>query len=457
MSANDVIAVAPFAILVAGAFLVALLDRVLPADDRASRWLAAAIAGGAAASALIAGPGTDAFGGAIRRDASALFFVTLIALAAGAVLVLDASGPRARFGSSVAPVVLVLIGAAGGTLLAAAADLALMLVGFEMVFMSLLALVAREPSARARPASRALLVGGGTASSLFAFGVALLWWSAETSAIGALSGTSPAALVGVALLLVALATLAAMAPLHGWLITTVVALPAPSALFVATVPRIAALAALLRCAGAITSSGTIEWRASVAILAAVTLVIGSIAAISETSLRKAAAFLSVAYVGQVGVAAAAGGAGAAIAFALGAFVPLLVGLFAVLASLAAEDPSVEELRGLARRRPLLVASLGVMLFGLAGIPPTAGFFARLAIFESAVDAQLAWLMFVAALATVAMAAAAARITFVCLDPGPGVAPRSRVPALIAGICALLVLAGGIVPGPLLDLARGVRF
>src|SRR4051812_24799967 len=288
MTANNIVAVAPFAIFVAGALLVAVLDRLLPADDRVSRWLGAAIAAGAAASALAAGPGDDALGGAIRRDPGALFFVTLIALATAAVLLLDAREPRLRGARPVSPVVLTLAAAGGGILLASAANLALMLVALELVFVSLLALVARAPSVRAAAATRALLVAGGTVSSLFAFGVALLWSSAQTPAIGALSGTSPAALAGVALVLVALAALAAMAPLHGWLVSTVVALPAPSALFVATVPRIAALAALLRCAGAITSSSTIEWRASVAILAAVTLVIGSTAALTERSLRRGA-------------------------------------------------------------------------------------------------------------------------------------------------------------------------
>jgi len=450
---DAVIALLPFAVLVIGAGTCAIWDRLLPADDRASRWLGAAFAIAGAGAALIAGPGVDALNGAMRRDASAVFFVALVGIATAAALALDATVRRA---AARMPVPLVLIAALAAALLACAGDLLLMLVSLELLFMSVLSLVARAP--RARFASRVLFVAGGTASALFAAGVGVAWSASGTFSIGGLSSSaSTGTLIATGLAVAGLSAFVAFAPLHVWLGPVAAALPAPGALFVCTVPRVAALAALLRCGAAITAASPVEWRACLAVLAATSLIVGATFALGERSVRRIVVHLSIAYVGGIGVAASAGlGANAAIAVAAATLVTVLVGLFAIIVALP-EGASVDALRGIARRRPILTIALGVLLLGLAGLPPTIGFVARLAIFEVAIDAQLAWLVFVAALATVASAAAAARLAFACLDAGEGSAARGRGPVLLATASAVLVLLGGIAPGPLLELARGVRF
>jgi len=331
-------------------------------------------------------------------------------------------------------------------------------VALEIAIASQLATIARV----ARPgAARAYFVWSASASTFVGVGIVLLVSASGTTALGSLGSVDSAvARAGIALVLAGLACVAGLAPFHLWVAPAAAALSSAGALSITTVLRIAALAALLRCAAAITSSSgaAVDWRACLAVLAAATVVAGSIAALTEPSLRRLLAYLSISYVGQVAVAAAAGiGGSAAVAFAMTAFVPLMVGAFAVVGSLPADDPTVEDLRGIARRRPALVGALAVLLFGLAGAPPTIGFFARLAIFESAVDAQLAWLMFVAAGATVASATAAARVAFTCLDAGAGGTLRSRTATALALGAAALVLIGGAVPGPLLELARGIRF
>ena len=455
MSAADVAGLAPPAILLAGAAVVALFERVLPADERVKRWLAAAIATAAVVIAAMSGPGGDAFDGAIRRDAAALLFTILIAGAVVAVLLLDAADERATDAWSPA---LMLSAAAGAVLVACAGDLVLLLVALEIAIASQLATIARV----GRPgAARAYFVWGASASTFVGIGIVLLVSASGTTALGSL-GTVDAtvARAGIALVLAGLACVAALAPFHLWLAPAVSALSSAGALFITTVLRIAALAALLRCAAAITSSSdaAVDWRACLAVLAAATVAVGAIAALTESSLRRLLSYLSIAYIGQVAVAAASGiGGSAAVAFAIAVFVPLMVGSFAVVESLPADEPAVEDLRGIARRRPALGAALAMLLFGLAGAPPTVGFFARLAIFESAVDAQLAWLMFIAAGATVASATAAARVAFTCLDAGAGGTLRSRTATALALGTAALVLIGGVVPGPLLELARGIRF
>ena len=453
MTTNDALALVPFAILIAGAVTCALWDRLLPVDDRASRWLGAAFAAAAAASVLVAAPGEDAVNGALRRDASAAFFIALTATATAAALALDASLRRLTVRI---PVAVALIACAAAALLASAGNLLLMLVALELLLMSLLSLVAR--AARSRRASRVLFVVAGTASALFAAGAGIAWSASGTFSIGGLSAPgSTATLVAIGLAITGLGAFATLAPLHVWLVPVASELPAPSALFVCTVPRVAALAALLRCGAAITAAWPVEWRACVAVLAAVTLIAGALPALGERSVRKVVVHLSIAYVGGIAVAAASGlGANAAIAVAAAALVTLLVGLFAVIAALPV-GASVDALRGIARRRPVLATAFGALLLGLVGLPPTVGFVARLAIFEAAADAQLAWLVFLASLATVACAAGAARIAFACLDAGDGSVARARGPVALAAASAVFVLLGGVAPGPLLELARGIRF
>ena len=455
MSATDIAALGPAAILLFGAIVVALFERVFPADERAKRWLAAAIATAAVVSAVVPGMTSDAFDGAIRRDATAVLFIVLIAGATVAALLLDAADSRAADAWSPA---FMLSAAAGAVLVASAGDLVVLLVALEIAIASQLATLVRI----SRPGSgRAYFVWAASASASVGIGVVLLVAASGTSALGALGAVdSTVARAGIALVLAGLACVAALAPFQFWLAPAAAEVSSAVALFLTTVLRIAALAALLRCAAAITSSpgAVVDWSACLAVLAAATVAVGAIAALTEQSLRRLLAYLSIAYVGQVVVAAASGiGGSAALAFAISVFVPLMVGAFAVVASLPADDPTVDDLRGLARRRPMLAVALALVLFGLAGAPPTVGFFARLAIFESAVDAQLAWLMFIAAGATVASATAAARVTFTCLDAGAGGTLRSRMATALALGAAALVLIGGVVPGPLLQLAQGIRF
>jgi NADH-quinone oxidoreductase subunit N len=455
VSVADVAGLAPAAILLTGALVVAMFERVFPADERVKRWLAATIATAAALAAIVSGTASDAFDGAIRRDAAAVVFIVLIAGATVAALLLDAADPRSTDAWSPA---LMLGAAAGAVLVASAGDLVLLLFALEVSVAAQLATIARA----SRPgAGRAYFVWGASASVFVGIGVVLLVSASGTTALGALGAVdSTVARAGVALVLTGLACVAALAPFHLWLPSAAAGLSSATALFITTVLRIAALAALLRCAAAITSSSdaAVDWRACIAVLAAATVAVGAIAALTERSLRRLLAYLSVAYVGQIVVAAASGiGGSAAVALAIAVFVPLMVGAFAVVGSLPADDPTVDDLRGVARRRPVFAVALALLLFGLAGAPPTVGFFARLAIFESAVDAQLAWLMFVAAAATVASATTAARVAFTCLDAGAGGTLRSRTATALALGAAALVLIGGVVPGPLLELARGVRF
>jgi NADH-quinone oxidoreductase subunit N len=456
---NDILGALPFAILVLGAAIVLAFDRFFPSDERAAAWLAAAIALGAAAAAALAGTGDDALGGLLRRDGAAVLLTSVVCAGAAAAFVLQAgSAVTLATGARLAQM---LIAAAGAALLIAAADLLLVFLALEIIFMSVFALIDATPTQRARDASRSWFVLCGSASALLAAGIGLVWSGGGSFAIGALASvTAPAGQAGTALVLAGLACFAGLVPFHLWLLPALEATPVPTAALIALAPRVAAFAALMRCASAISASGgsAIDWRACMAILAAASLAVGSVGALSQTTLRRIVAYLSVAFGGQIAVAAAAGsGAGAAIGLTLLVYAIVVVGLFGVIAFAIPGDPRLADLRGLARRRPLLVVAVAILAIGMAGLPPTIAFFARLAVFEGAAGSQLAWLVILAAVTTVLTAASGFRVVFACFEAGEDRVPSGPIATGVIALAALIALAGGIAPGPWLELAQGVRF
>ena len=461
MNATDITAAAPIALLGVGAAVAMVFEHAFPADERVSGWLAAAFALAASAAALVAGTGDDAFSGVLRRDGAAVFFTALLGLSTAAAVALDAGQQRPRDLPLRGRYACSLTAAAGAVLMATTSDLLVLFLSVEVLFMSLFALVAGTRAPATRAASRSVFVLCGTASALVAAGVGLVWSDTGAFATGGLVGlTSPAGQAGTALIVIGLACFAGLAPFHWWVATACEALTAPSASLVATVPRLAALVALARCGAAITATGpgNVDWRACLAILAAASLVLGALSALTEPSLKRTVAHLSVGYSGLLAVAAAAGvGASAAVALGAASYALLIAGAFALISHLPSDAPRIDELHGLARRRPLAAAALGITFVALAGLPPTIGFLARLAIFEAAVDAQLAWLAFVATFATVVAFAASARVVFASVERGPGAVTVTRTVTLMAFAAAIAALVLGVLPAPLLELTQSVRF
>ena len=463
MSVSDLLAALPFVVLAGGACIVLLGDLVIRADGRAWIALGAVAAVGAAVSAAVVGTGDSAFSGAIRRDGASVFFATVVAATTAAALLL-AVGYVSRAALPAAEVsALMLFSASGAVLMSAAGDLVVVFVGLELLSLPLYALTGlldRAPHADESALKYFLL--GAAASAVFAYGIALVYAATGSLALGALAAaTSPVGLAGIALLVAGLAFKAALVPFHFWAPDAYVSAPTPATAFMAVVAKLGAFGALLRFGSAITapSEAAVDWRASIAVIAAVTVVVANLAALGQTSLKRLLAYSSIAHAGYIAIAAAAGVvASGAIAFYLVVYAALTVGAFGVITLLANDDPQIADLGGLAHRRPLLVIALGVILLGLTGLPPTAGFLAKVYVFEAAIGAQLAWLVILGVLASVVSAAYYLRVLFACLADGEGEpASGPTVGGGVVVLAALAVLVIGVIPGPLLDAVRSVRF
>lgn len=460
MSADDVAPALPFLVLLGGAFLVLILARWLRADGRSWMLLAAVVASGSGAGAALLGGGQEGFGGLLRRDGASAFLGLLVAACTTAAALLEASDRAhdARRGARAAA--LMLLCASGASLMASAGDLVVALAGVALlsVPLHLLATPRHEQTGSGRgPTLRRSAI----APVLFAIGSALIFADTGSTRIGTLAGAATVGQAGIALILAALAQTIALVPFHVVAPEFDTRAPAPILGFVALAGKLGGFAMLLRVAGAVTASGNAEpdWRASLAVLAALSMTVGSLVALVRSSLRQVLVFLAVAQAGSIAIGFASGGAaGPASAFALAALLTLVIGASAAIFAVGGRDPALVDLQGLARRRPLLAVALGVLMLGLAGLPPTVGFLAKVYLFEAATGAQLAWLVIVGALTMVVSAACAFRVVFACFGEGP-VRPSEgrRVSTGIAIVAATAVLLVGLAPGPLRDAVQGVRF
>ena len=445
MTDADLAAVAPAMMLGVGAAVAALLSLSVRIGVRTLAWLGATVSTGAAAMAVAIGAGGAGFGGTVARDGASIFFVSLIGIIAAASLVLVAADPR-RTGGPVDAVPLALFSACGAALLVSAADLLVLFVALALLTVPLYVLNGRRHTHRGDERAIRHFLLGAASTAVALYGIALLYSATGTTAYADLGRAThnPLYLAGLALALAGMAFHLVLAPTHRW----------------SVVANVGTIGALLRLVAA-TRSGEValDWEVSLATLAALALAIAGLAVLSERRVRRLVAYATISQLGYVAVAAA-GSAAPAAAFALAGYAVLAVGLFALLSVLPQNEPALDDLAGLARQRPLLVLALGVVVLGLIGIPPTAGFIAKLYVFEAAVRAQLLWLVVLGALAGVASAASYLRIVLACFAP-----PRldavalahARVATVVVVLAAFAVVVIGVLPGPLLEAAQAVRF
>jgi NADH-quinone oxidoreductase subunit N len=445
MTDVDVLAVAPQLLLAAAAVVAALLASPVRVDVRAVAWLGVAASIVAATAAAAIGPGGAGFGGTVARDGASVFFVGLSGVVAAGSLVLAGADPRSARRSA-DEVALGLLAASGAALVVSAADLVVLFVGLALLTVPVYALTGRPRAHRDDDAAIRHLLLGSASSAVALYGVALLY--AATGATGYVglgrATHSPLYLAGLALALAGLGSHMVLAPAHRWSVLV----------------NVATIGGLLRLVWA-TRSGEValDWEVSLALLAAVALAIAGLAALTERRVRWLIGYATISQLGYV-VAAAAGSAAPAAAFALAVYAVQAVGLFGLRAILRRDEPALEDLAGLARQRPVLVLGLGILAVGLIGIPPTAGFLAKVYVFEAAVRGQLLWLVGLGALAAVTTAAAYVRIVLACFAPPrlDAIAhPSGRVSTAVVLLAALAIVVVGLIPSPLLEAAQAVRF
>jgi NADH-quinone oxidoreductase subunit N len=462
----------PELILAGTAILVLLLDAVRPSRDQ--RFVVVLSLVGILAAAIPAGrqlrfgftEGLTVLGGMVATDDFALFFRLLI-LGSAAVAVLLSAHYLARTGEARGEYyALLLFATSGMTLLSAAADLIVVFLGLEILSLSLYVMAGFSwRRAASQEAGLKYFLLGAFSSAFFLYGIALAYGATGTTNIAgiaqALSAETRSVALGLAaagLLAVGFAFKVAAVPFHMWTPDVYQGAPTPVTAFMAAGTKVAGFAALIRVSSV--ALGPLGWEVTPALVAlsAVTMVVGSLLAIAQEDVKRLLAYSSIAHAGFVLVGVAAGNqAGiSGSMFYLVAYSAMILGAFCVVVLVSRtgeERTSLRAYRGLGRTNPALAALLALFLLSLAGLPPTAGFIAKVLVFQAAVDAGLEGLVIVAVLASVVAAFFYIRVIVLSYMEEPEeelVLQTGPAPGFTLAVTAAVTLVLGVVPGLLLE-------
>ncbi len=456
----DAIALAPYILLATGGLIVlaaGVWPRRLPDVVLLTITLTFLLAAAGAAALLWDTPRN--IEGMLVIDEVGRLFTVLFTLGTAAVAILShgyrptANEMREEYWS------LLLFATLGMTLLATSGHLITAFLGLEILAVPLYALIAWRPG---RPGA---IEGGvkyavlaGLSASFFLYGIALAYADSGTLNLAALGVAYSQHLgawftMAITLLLVAVGFKLALVPFHMWVPDIYQAAPAPVTALFATVVKAALLAFLVRL---LTLQLPLAWEAMQPLLwglAVVTMLVGNILALLQQNLKRLLAYSSIAHLGYILVAFAAGnplGRDAVIYYAV-AYVVMNLGAFGVIAALSHGERDREQLseyRGLGRQYPLLGLGMGISLLALAGLPPTAGFMAKLLAFGAAVQAGHMVLAVIAVLNTALAFFYYLRVMLVFYDKGktaPGVVTPGRAMVAVVIVAAALVITLGIFP------------
>jgi NADH-quinone oxidoreductase subunit N len=462
----------PMLILAVGGMALMLIDLVLkPQHKHYGAWLAvvAFAAAGAASWALLGQSGT-AFSGMLVVDSYAQV-LGLVAIGAGLLTVLTSINYlRDRGLARNEYYVLLLFSVSGMVMMAAAHNLIIVFIALELLSIPLYVLAgfARPDTASEEAALKYFLLGA-FASGFLLFGIAMMYGALGTTDLAQITarvssvGASPMLLFGAALILVGLGFKVAVVPFHMWTPDVYEGAPTPVTGFMSVGAKAAGFAALLRVFVYALGSIQADWVMLVSIIAAATMILGSIVAIAQTNLKRMLAYSSIASAGYILVGVAAGNQTGVYGtlFYLVAYLFTNLGAFAVLTAMArqsGEDQSYQTYRGLYQRSPGLAVLMMIFMLSLAGIPLTGGFIGKYLLFYSAVEAGLGVLAIVAVVTSVIAAFFYLRVIVDMFmrepEPGRDVQPVNYRPLNFAvGLAAVGVLVLGIVPGVVITLVQ----
>jgi NADH-quinone oxidoreductase subunit N len=269
-------------------------------------------------------------------------------------------------------------------------------------------------------------------------------------------------------MLVGLAFKVSAAPFHIWAPDVYEGAPTPVTAYMASAGKVAAFAAMLRILLVALNQRVDDWRPIVWVLAILTVFTGSIVAVVQTNVKRMLAYSSISHAGflLVGIEAAShpGNDGLTSTMAyMAIYTVLVMGSFAIVLVISGNsdsETSLDDFKGLAKRRPALALAFSTLLFAQAGVPFTAGFVAKFGVIKSAVESDSYVLAIAAMVAAVIGAFLYLRITVSMWLEEPASTETLGVPRLAAVVITLAVVFNifiGVFPDVLLNAARLVRF
>jgi NADH-quinone oxidoreductase subunit N len=476
---KDFVALVPVAILTLGAIALLLSEVFLVSGRRGHQAiLTVAFAAAAAIAAVwLPAPG-PVFGRQAVADGFSAFVTVIVCSGLGLSALVGTGWLEARNAERGEFYALALFGAAGMSLLGMASDFLVAFIAIETMSLATYALAAYLRRGK-RPAEAAFkyLVLGAVSSSLFLYGSALLYGATGSTLFADLGKGQGSALqlAGLGLVAAGVAFKVAAVPFHTWTPDVYEGAPTPVTAFMAAGVKTAAFALLAHIFLAAASGPQAQASAFggiISALAVITMIFGNLLALPQRSVKRMLAYSSIAHAGYLLVGVVSAGAAGArekalsgILFYLAVYSATAIGAFAIVGVLERrargdDEPidawDLQRFAGLGARRPGLAFAMAVFLLSLAGIPPTAGFLAKLYIFQAAVGAQLYGLAVLGVLTSVLGAYYYLRVVvYMYMRPPEGEPEALRSPsmavALVAAVAVVVLL--GLAADPVLRLAQ----
>jgi NADH-quinone oxidoreductase subunit N len=343
--------------------------------------------------------------GALRIDDLALLLTILLIAGGVCAVLLSWRSEAAREAAHGEFHALLLSSIAGMSLLASAQNTVAAFIGLELLSIPLYVLCATELRREASLESGLkYLIIGSVGSATLLYGLALLYGATGATdftaiAQGLSSGglaSDPLTLTGIALCVAGLSFKASVAPFHQWTPDVYEGAPTPITAFMAVTTKVAALGLFLRFFDVALIGAHASWGPAVAVLAAITILIGNVGALGQSSLKRMLAYSSVAQAGYMlaGIVVASRLGVQATVFYLAVYLVMNMAAFAVIVARERETglgDSVAALAGLGREHPLLAWPMTISMLGLAGIPATAGFIGKFYLIDASVAGGYTWL------------------------------------------------------------------
>lgn len=363
--------------------------------------------------------------------------------------------------------ILMLFSGLGMMMMVSAHNLLGLYMGLELQSLALYVLAAfRRDDAKSSEAGLKYFVLGAISSGMLLFGSSLVYGytgSIDFTVIGdtLAKEMSLGALIGLVFILAALAFKISAVPFHMWTPDVYEGAPGSVTAFFAMVPKVAAIALLIRLLFEGFGAAMVQWHQIVWMLSALSMAVGAFAALQQNNIKRLLAYSSIGNMGFALVGLAAGNiegvTGVLVYMAI--YMVMTAGTFGIVLTMRRDGralESISDLAGLSRNAPGMAYALAILMFSMSGIPPLAGFFGKFMVFKAAVGAGLYGLAIFGVLTSVVAAYYYLRIIKVMFfdEPVPAYdAPAPFVRRAIVGLSVAFLLAFVFYPSPLIDLSR----
>jgi NADH-quinone oxidoreductase subunit N len=355
----------------------------------------------------------------------------------------------------------------GMMFMAGAKDLFMIFLGLELMSISFYALAGlNRKSLKANEASLKYFLLGAFATGFIVYGIAFIYGTAQSTSIEVIAGKfgelshNLLFITGVLLFLIGFSFKIAAFPFHMWVPDVYEGSSTTVAGLFSTGGKAAAFAAIIVTLGSIFNGLDHNiFEPYLAVIAVLSMLFGSIVAISQNNVKRMLAYSSIAHAGYMLIGLAAGNYDgiAGIIFYLAAYTFMNLGAFGIVAMIEGKNETnltLDSYSGLASRQPLLAAMLSIFMFSLAGIPPFAGFFGKYYVFIAAIKANLTWLAIVGVISSVISVYFYLRIVVLMYFKDAELdvkVEESNTGLLAVMVSVLLVIVIGIAPGSLISL------